>query len=218
MDKQKVAMELVEIAKALVGNTKTAFNNRAIFQHKVDEYDGEVLTPKDTDLEIYVWENDKFYAACFAGKSNKPLWYYHFRNESKRRDYIDKTIEQRLKRIEEKEKRRRERLDFQHDFEKGDILYSTWGYDQTNVDFYQVTDVRGKMVVIREIEQKVVGSHPPQDSVVPVKNKFIGPPKRKKVLKGYSGDQSGYVKINSFAFAYKWDGRPIYQTSLGWGH
>lgn len=37
----------------------------------------------------------------------------------------------------------------------GDIYYTEWGYDQTNVDFYQVVQLKGKhTVVLRQLEAK----------------------------------------------------------------
>ena len=37
----------------------------------------------------------------------------------------------------------------------GDIFYSSWGYDQTNVDFFQVVDLKGKRTaVVQEINAK----------------------------------------------------------------
>ena len=64
----------------------------------------------------------------------------------------------------------------------------------------------------REIAQKTVSSRPPEDKVVPQKNKFIGSKMTKRVSKG------GYVSISSYKSAGRWDGRPLYQTSSGWGH
>lgn len=39
----------------------------------------------------------------------------------------------------------------------GDIFYSSWGYDQTNVDFYKVVGLTPKGVRVQEWEAKVVG-------------------------------------------------------------
>jgi hypothetical protein len=39
---------------------------------------------------------------------------------------------------------------------KGDILAYTWGYGQTNVDFYQVTRATAKSAWIRHIKQDTV--------------------------------------------------------------
>ena len=33
----------------------------------------------------------------------------------------------------------------------GDILYNSWGWEQTNIDFYQVVESKGQTVKLREI-------------------------------------------------------------------
>ena len=38
-----------------------------------------------------------------------------------------------------------------HDIKVGAIFYNSWGYDQTNIDFYQVVSVTAKTVTIREV-------------------------------------------------------------------
>ena len=38
---------------------------------------------------------------------------------------------------------------------QGDIFVSSWGYDQTNVDFYEVVKVAAKTVTLIPIERKV---------------------------------------------------------------
>ena len=38
----------------------------------------------------------------------------------------------------------------------GDILYSSWGYDQTNIDFYKVVKVSEFSVWIQELGKKIV--------------------------------------------------------------
>ena len=40
---------------------------------------------------------------------------------------------------------------------EGDVFVESWGYDQTNVDFYQVTGTTKKMVEIKPIDGKLVG-------------------------------------------------------------
>ena len=43
-----------------------------------------------------------------------------------------------------------------HGVHVGDIFYSTWGYDQTNVDFWQVVELKGtQTAIIREIRAEV---------------------------------------------------------------
>lgn len=37
--------------------------------------------------------------------------------------------------------------------EVGTIFYTSWGYEQTNVDFYEVIHSTAKMVTVRELEK-----------------------------------------------------------------
>lgn len=57
----------------------------------------------------------------------------------------------------------------------GDIYYSAWGYDQTNVDFYQVVALKGKhTAVIRQIANDYLGGCKMQGMVRPRRNVFEG--------------------------------------------
>jgi len=98
----------------------------------------------------------------------------------------------------------------------GDIFYSSWGYDQTNVEFYQVVKTTPKMVALRPIEKKVVNKRgEPSEAVMPEANKFSGPPIRKK-LGEYNG--KALVRLTNYSSAYQWDGKPKWQTAWGYGH
>ena len=55
----------------------------------------------------------------------------------------------------------------------GDILYSSWGYDQTNIDFYQVVKVTAKTITVKEINYKSDYDSSMSGYKVPVKNAFI---------------------------------------------
>jgi hypothetical protein len=57
----------------------------------------------------------------------------------------------------------------------GDFFYRSWGYDQTNVNYYEVVGISasGKSVKLREVCVGRVGSYEgPHDRVVPVKGQF----------------------------------------------
>ncbi len=177
----------------------------------------EAHVPEGTDLAIWTWEQPKdtpqgrvvvYYGIAFAGKSNKPLWHYSFRTPDARQRQIDETIKSRKSLIEYKQKQLQERRDFVHGTQKGEIFSASWGYDQTNVDFYEVVEVKGKMIVVREIAAK--SSHPGADSVVPVPGHFVGPAKLVKPT-------SGGFKVDDH-YASKWDGNPEYVTPAGMGH
>ena len=109
----------------------------------------------------------------------------------------------------------------------GDILYSSWGYDQTNIDFYAVRKVSDSSVWIQKIQSKVVAitgwAHqdvmPVDSSQYEVRDYEAGPEvyitktypiKRKKIQ---PSTFSGYgVSINSYASAFLWDGKPLGQS------
>lgn len=111
------------------------------------------------------------------------LFYYAYRNEEQRIASLQRNFEMLKKRSEEKAdrvKRMKEaRQNMKHGFEMGMILYNSWGYEQTNIDFYQVVEVKPKSIVIREIAQEnVLGSSEGYSSmsafVRPKENEFIG--------------------------------------------
>jgi hypothetical protein len=220
MNRKLIASELLKAAREMTadegfnfsGGEKTP-SDRAKRSLAITGMDTTTYYPEDTDLEIVVWElAGKQYGAAFAGKQNKPLWYYSFRSPSSLKSEIEQTISSRKSSLNYKKERMKERREFSHSLVEGDILYSSWGYDQTNVSWYQVTKVIGKMVEIREVGKKTVKSEPPQDYVVPLKDRFVGPPMKKVVSSGDS------VRISSYASGYKWDGKPKYETTFGWGH
>ncbi len=104
--------------------------------------------------------------------------------------------------------RRQARKSFVNPAKVGDILYSSWGYDQTNIDFYQVIEVRGKMVVIQSIGSEVTEyTGLDQWTVMPRKDSFRGEPMRKLVQRPYDGN-GYYLHLESYSSAYLWDGQP----------
>lgn len=69
-----------------------------------------------------------------------------------------------------------------HDLAVGDVVYNSWGYDQTNVDFYQVTAVIGKRTVeVRQLAREIVADGRDCGQCVPKPNHFVGEAMRKTV-------------------------------------
>ena len=155
-------------------------------------------------------------AAVYSGKSDKPLWSYSFGSDSAREQYIADQVEKSKAAMEARQERARAKREFQHGMKDGDILYSSWGYDQTNINFYEVVGVVGKQVLIREVESKAVRHERGADYVVPVPGRFTGAVMKKIPQKGYR-DQP-YVKVSNVQTAYPWDGKPKYETPSGFGH
>jgi hypothetical protein len=78
-----------------------------------------------------------------------------------------------------KEQRKQARLEakkrFHNPFQVGDIMHHSWGYDQTNADFYQVVESKPASVVLKKIASKPVSEAGSSMSchVMPVKDAFI---------------------------------------------
>jgi len=173
----------------------------------------EPLIPEGTDLAIYLWEEgDHFYGTAFQGRSEKPLWNYRFKTDARRQAMVEQTTTNRRAWVERKKKQQEARRQYKHDYVVGDILSASWGYDQTNVNYYEIVEVRGKQVLLREIGKKNVRSERGAEYVGPAKGKFISEKMRR------TPNMYGGVKINSSIHASKWDGKPMYETAFGWGH
>ena len=149
-------------------------------------------------VEIYGANN---VAIAYAGKRTRPDWHYRFRDaerlNAKIVEYVDglRAREQRMA-----EYRAAKKVPVK--VEIGDIFRAAWGYDQTNIDYYEVVNVLGKMIDVREIGQQREGNGLAMQGVcVPVPGAFIGNVMR-KLVQGNNG-QNAHFKIASYANAYK---------------
>ena len=187
---------------------------------------GATLVAKTDAVEVSIYDNSlgRPSAIGFVGKSNKPAMNFRFNTADERDAHVAKFIKTYTDRLEAHKdaiaKRRAERSK-PSTLKVGDILSTSWGYDQTNVNFYQVTDTIGnRTVIVREIAHKVDHSTTGCDFVVAVKDKFLEPrgewDKTGKPMKRLVSN--GWVKISDCQSANLWDGKPQYETALGWGH
>ncbi|MDE2022268.1 MAG: hypothetical protein KGI71_05160 [Patescibacteria group bacterium] len=136
------------------------------------------------------------YAVAFVGKKNSPEFNCSFPDERRRAEAIAKWFVDVARAIEaqgaRKEQRRAERRAFRHALKVGDILKTNWGYDQTNIEYFQVTKLIGhSMVEVREIAQETQDTGYLQGKCVPAPSHFIGKPLRKRVLEGNCLDIHG---------------------------
>ena len=82
----------------------------------------------------------------------------------------------------------------------GSIFAESWGWEQTNVNFYEVVSRTEKMVTIREIGQKTVKEETAMSGyIVADKGNFISDETRRKKIKG--GGKNTYLEMTSFSVA-----------------
>lgn len=170
----------------------------------------------DIPAMIAMWDSAKHgrpIAIGFRGKANKPAFYFNFRNQERRDEYIREWLDGQRASKASKAAYRVERSK-PHSLKVGQVLYSSWGYDQTNIDYYEVIRVVGPHTVeIREIGCVGVAEQGgPSELVSPKVGNYIGD----SMIKRASADNS--VRIASYASAYPWNGEAKSRTGYGWGH
>lgn len=181
----------------------------AEFKEKIVKFNGA--------LEVYIVENGPSYVAMgFKGKAAKPAFHYKFKTAERMAEHIDKFFAHYAEMVEykanEKAKAEAKKAEAAKNLKIGDIYYSSWGYDQTNVDFYKVLEVKKSSAVIVKVGSKtVLDNGSSYTEVVPAPEHEIDEPMLKRI-------QEYGFKIYSFANAYKWDGEPKYATGWGYGH
>jgi hypothetical protein len=168
---------------------------------------------------------ERYEAAIFFGNQAKPVAHYTYRSEAERERSVREHFERRRGHATYVREQADKRKAFAHTVKVGDIFTASWGYDQTNVDAYQVTEVRGKHAILRKICLAAEGGGPGGEVVVPQTDSFVegerGEPMRRLI-------QEGGIKIDEVRWATPWGkrdpitgtviGRAMHQTAFGWGH
>jgi hypothetical protein len=93
-----------------------------------------------------------------------------------------------------------------HNLKVGDVLYASWGYEQTIVDFYQVVEVdTDRTIRVRAICENPTQTYKSGGTTVPQINVF----KDAEILTRRVNGQYQAVKIDSVRTARKWHGAAI---------
>lgn len=169
---------------------------------------GYTLIRSDASHGVEVWGQlePRIVAICFGGKRSKPDW--HFRFQSAER--LHAKIDEHLNNLDAWAKRKSEQKaqrNAPHDVKVGDIFRASWGYDQTNIDYYQCTRVISDSTIeIRPIAQEAEETAFMQGQCVPAPNQFTGEPMRKRVSMA-GGEPS--VSITSYANAHRMKPREV---------
>lgn len=149
-------------------------------------------------------------AVGFAGRAQKPQFSYSFRDWAQFQKFVTKWHAEQV-RVQKVKADNRAALKSDNRLVKvGDIFTSSWGYDQTNVYFYQVVDLRGSATaVLQRIGTAREYNGPMTGDALPSPEHRIGEPITKRVQVNTSGGASTpYFRMESYEYAYKWDGKP----------
>lgn len=134
----------------------------------------------------------------FGGKRQKPDHHIRFHSAERATIYLQTWISGLQANIKRKVEMRERKKAFCHGLKIGDVLKSSWGYDQTIVQFYEITALIAKHTVeLRELVQVSIETCAMQGKCTPLPGEFKGAPFRRRVLEGNT------VKISSCQWASK---------------
>lgn len=157
-------------------------------------------------LIITFLKNDMFYYLVFKGRSTKPTYYY-FLSESNRTESLNIT-KQRIKSQYEKKQKYLESKKIQGaSINEGTILYSSWGYEQTNINFYLVLSRKNSVITLQEIGKNKTYEGRDYGTCTPNVDFKMGEPFQKRITKHAS------IKINEVEDATKYDGSKLHWSS-----
>jgi len=175
---------------------------------------------QELGIQIYYKESPTIGGLCFVGRAVNPTWHYRFKNAEQRLAEVTKTFNNVRAWADRKAERKAKAKEASanHGVKVGDVFRSSWGYDQTNIDYYQVLSVNNKTATFCKIAQLSESDGFLQGNCVPATNQFIGKPFKKLIQKS-STESSAFIKIASYANAYKIEpvavvsNKPIYESS-----
>ena len=174
----------------------------------------EIINEELNGIELYFetiptkQEREELKANGYKWHSLKKCWYIK----------KDKQTKQKEKTISKKQPKNYLGI------KKGDIFYSSWGYEQTNVNFFQVAELKGStQVILQEVYLKIkkedaisgMSSDRSYDekTATPAKTSVFVKDNIKGMIKKILGTkEKPYINLTSFANAYLYDGSKLYES------
>ena len=93
----------------------------------------------------------------------------------------------------------------------GTILYESWGYDQTNIDFYQVVRVSDKSVWFSPIKSNTVETGFMCGHTTAIKDAFTSVRIERRLVKSYGPEDNPRICIPYDRHSLDvWDGRELH--------
>ena len=128
---------------------------------------------------------------------------------------------------DKKENIKEKSSEYQHGYKVGDILYMSWGYEQTNLDFFKVVATTEKTVRLVEVTMKVkeqdggfgsmardvsfdTTTATPLERSYAIKDQIKGDIKRVCSYE-YNGVKTNYIAINNHHLQ-KYNGEKLYES------
>lgn len=154
-----------------------------------------------------VGEGERPVMRAWRGKAEKPFSRYSYKDSDALHTHLATLVKEHKEMMARKAARKLASAVTPSVMEKiqvGTILSYSWGYDQTNVDFVEVVEVKGKSVIVQEIKDSVTETGFMCGKAVPLPGAFTG----KRMLKRVQSCEGvPYLKMD-YGHATIWNGRP----------
>lgn len=179
---------------------------------------------REGDVVTYAWEADgKILAKGFAGRKNKPVFYHRYNSVERRQAALDKffadqkEISDRVASRKAAAKAVKAAMNAQVDLPIGTILVQSWGWEQTNINYFKVVGHFGRVGVqivaigAKQAEGKETGNSM-ADYCVPDETSVS-----EKVVNVRQDSKDSIKVTNTEGYAWggsasKWDGKPEYRS------
>ena len=140
------------------------------------------------EAAVYHYETDNVpYAIAYHGRATRPDWHSQFLSVSSRATRTATYLADQHTRTETMARRRAQRA-HPPAVPVGDILHYSWGYEQTNCEYWEVAEVRGRRVTIRAIASAYVSGEPGwAENVRPCPGEFLDQPALTKLVQTHDG-------------------------------
>lgn len=111
---------------------------------------------KAAQAVVYLYEVKRadrvaYFAIGYAGTAGRSSFHYSYRSQQDRCKAVTAFFASVVATAQRRAHAAAERKASGHTFKVGDIVNTSWGYDQTNVDFYAVTRITAKCVWVRKV-------------------------------------------------------------------
>jgi len=168
----------------------------------------EIVESEKAKVIIY-HHPEKPFAIAYSGKKSKPDFHYDLKTVERKDNYIQEYISSKEKEIDEREAHKRKQKELLlkelNEIVPGKtIIYTSWGYDQTNVDWYLVTGIKGKTLTLQEIGHDIhtsEGYSSMSGNATPNVKKIVGSEFKQSIR--------NTLKVNGY-YARVWDKLPKY--------
>lgn len=173
------------------------------------------ITPKGLDLVIYLYSDrgGQPCALAFGGKRSKPDLHVRYSKPERREAHLREHVENARRVAEYKAEQQAKRTGFKHSFKVGNILHHSWGWEQTNCEFYQVIETTPGTITFRELTQRAVPDsqqkHGMAENRLPVPGSFLDDAQPITKRPQYQQDGPGNVPMKHGCCSL-WDGRSKY--------